>query len=667
MRRDFFTGGPLGRVGLLGLLVGCTDFVPVAPICDPRVLNAGEVRARQLLCTDELIPGGEARVGDWVLENSVARFALRGTYAALYSLDDQGGTLVDAVALIPEADADDGSASEASGGDGDEGSADVVVSADVLGEIRVEGDRSSIVAVNDGGTASLVLPGMTWTLTADDAVLRLSEASAATIHPRPGVARTGRSWPGASGGILGGILGGFLGTDGSAEDGLSAAVIHAEITFVTADSEAWTAAQYGSAEAVLETVDADTVAVERDGTVLTRLPVTDGVVSGWAPEGATLRCEREGCTYDGLTQTACGFMHVRVRDDAGNDLVSSFYTDSTRWVLPAGGGVIPGGLEPFVGTLWAGPAYGYTALTFTPGTDQAVTLRREMNTEGAVLADLRRAVAPDVDVAWASPEAAHDASGDGVGFVVVYADDEVPSASVAPEDTHERAADGAYPLFVTAGVRSQSADGGTVLSWPWSANSKRAAHGAPERGWSALDLLTLVRNNSADRRTVVDAAWVQAALAEAPVYAWFDRPLAVWLDDADAMAVYFDLLEHYVPVTPVGPRTWIELPNGDRNIPGIEAGLYAGQTTAGNGPRIEASDSASLVGDRLWRVQVDASRWMGVRALTVWTPEGSRTLPLSPIGPGLGGGYATFHVPEDIAWLAVSVAGDDGIWAVRGL
>ena len=661
MKTDFFTGGLLGRVGLIGLSVGCTDFVPVAPICDPRVLSAGEVRARQLLCTDELIPGGEARVGDWVLENSMARFALRGTYAALYTLDDQGGTLVDAVALIPDVDASDeeggdGSASDEEGGDG---SVDVVVSADVLGEIRVEGDRSSIDAVNDGDSASLVLPGMTWTLTADDAVLRLSEAGAATIQPLPGGTRTGTSWLGASGG--------FLGTDGSVEGALSTAVINAEITFVAADPEAWTAERFGSALPVLETVDADTVAVEVDGAVLTRLPVTDGVVSGWAPEGATLRGEREGCTYEGLTQTACGFMHVRVRDDAGNDLVSSFYTDSQRWVLPAGGGVIPGGLVAFAGTIWAGPAYGYTALTFTPGTDQTVTLRREMNTEGAVLADLRRAVAPDSDAAWASPEAAHDASGDGVGFVVVYADDEVPSASVAPEDTHERAADGAYSLFVTAGVRSQSADGGTVLSWPWSANSKRAAHGAPERGWSALDLLTLVRNNSADRRTVVDAAWVQAALAEAPVYAWFDRPLAVWLDDADAMAVYFDLLEHYVPVTPVGPRTWIELPNGDRNIPGIEAGLYAGQTTAGNGPRIEASDSASLVGDRLWRVQVDASRWMGVRALTVWTPEGSRTLDLSPIGPGLGGGYATFHVPNDIAWVAVSVAGDDGIWAVRGL
>lgn len=664
MKRDFFTRGPLGRVGLLALLVGCTDFVPVAPICDARVLDAGEVRARQLLCTDELIPGGEARVGDWVIENSVARFALRGTYAALYALDDVGGTLIDAVSLTPEADdgadagADDGSAGEASGGGG--------VSVDALGEIRVEGDRSSIVAVNEGGTSSLVLPGMTWTLAADEGVLQLSgasAASAATIQPLPGGTRTGSSWQGAAGGFWGG----FLGTDGSAPDGVSAAVIQAEITFVTADREAWTAAQYGSAEAVLETVDADSVAVELDGAVLTRLPVTDGVVSGWAPEGATLRGEREGCTYDGLAQTACGFMHVRVRDDAGNDRVSSFYTDSARWVLPAGGGVIPGGLEAFAGTLWAGPAYGYTTLTFTPGTDQAVTLRREMNTDGAVLADLRRAVAPDSDAAWASPEAAHDASGDGVGFVVVYADDEVPSASVLRADTHERAADGAYPLFVTAGVRSQSADGGTVLSWPWSANSKRAAHGAPEQGWSALDLLTLVRNNSANRRTIVDAAWVQAALAEAPVYAWFDTPLAVWLDDADAMTVYFDLLERYVPVTPVGPRTWIELPNGDRNIPGIEAGLYAGQTTAGNGPRIEASSSASLVGDRYWRVQVDASRWMGVRALTVWTPEGSRTLALSPIGPGLGGGYATFHVPEDIAWVAVSVAGDDGIWAVRGL
>ncbi len=649
MKLDFITRVALGRVGLLALLVGCTDFVPVPLTCDPRVLSAGEVRARQLLCTDELIPGGDARVGDWVLENSVARFALRGTYGALYTLDDPGGTLIDAVALLPDAGAD---ARDAEGGDGS-------VSVDALGEIRVAGDRSSIDVVNDGDSASLVLPGMTWTLAADEGVLRLSGASAATIQPLPGAVRTGTSWRTASGG--------FFGTEGAADSGDTAPVLEAEITAVAADPEAWTAAQFGSALPVLEAVDADTVAVERDGAVLTRLPVSDGVVTGWAPEGATLRGEREGCTYDGLSQTACGFMHVRVKDDAGNDLVSSFYTDSQRWVLPAGGGVIPGGLEPFAGTLWAGPAYGVVPLTFAPGASQAVTLRREMNTEGAVLADLRRAVAPDSDAAWAAPEAAHDAAGDGVGFVVVYADDEVPTAGVAPEDTHERAADGAYPLLVSAGVRSQSADGGTVLSWPWSANSKRPAHGAPQHGWSALDLLTLVRNNSADRRTVVDAAWVRAALAEAPVYAWFDTPLAVWLDDADAMQVYFELLEHYVSVTPVGPRTWIELPNGDRNIPGIEAGLYAGQATAGNGPRIEASSSASLAGDRQWHVQVDAARWMGVRALTVWTPEGSRALDLTPLAEGLGGGSATFYVAEDTAWVAVSVAGDDGIWAVRGL
>ena len=49
--------------------------------CDPRVLVPGEVRGKKIACEEELIFGGEGREGDWLLENAVARFVVRGSYA----------------------------------------------------------------------------------------------------------------------------------------------------------------------------------------------------------------------------------------------------------------------------------------------------------------------------------------------------------------------------------------------------------------------------------------------------------------------------------------------------------------------------------------------------------------------------------------------------------
>jgi hypothetical protein len=81
-------------------LFGCTPPSPVSAAdgdgCDPRALAPGEVRARQIPCGDELISGGEGRVGDWLLENAHARYVIRGTYAALTLLGQEGGTLIDA-------------------------------------------------------------------------------------------------------------------------------------------------------------------------------------------------------------------------------------------------------------------------------------------------------------------------------------------------------------------------------------------------------------------------------------------------------------------------------------------------------------------------------------------------------------------------------------------
>src|SRR5687767_14464786 len=81
---------------LLLLLLACGERSD--PRCDPRLLAAGEVRARRVPCGDELIEGGEGRRSDWLIENAVARYVIRDSAAALTQLEGAGGTIVDAAA-----------------------------------------------------------------------------------------------------------------------------------------------------------------------------------------------------------------------------------------------------------------------------------------------------------------------------------------------------------------------------------------------------------------------------------------------------------------------------------------------------------------------------------------------------------------------------------------
>jgi len=71
--------------------------------CDPRLLSPGQVRAKPVVCEEELPSGPNAigRVGDLLLENSRARFVIRaGAGHTFVGMD--GGTLVDAdVARAP--------------------------------------------------------------------------------------------------------------------------------------------------------------------------------------------------------------------------------------------------------------------------------------------------------------------------------------------------------------------------------------------------------------------------------------------------------------------------------------------------------------------------------------------------------------------------------------
>lgn len=583
--------------------------------CDPRTLAAGEVRARQIPCGDELVDGGEGRTGDWLLENAYARYVVRGPYAALTHLGEAGGTLIDA--------AEPGRI-------------------DQLLEYLPDGDRGAIEAQNDDGEARLVLPGVTYRLGADDDVLHIDAVGTGVFRGRVSAARTGATVRGDEG---------FVGVDGRA-GGVGNAVEVEGVTRAALSPEGlWP-------EGIdLDTaVDADTVLVQREGLDITRLPVVDGVVTGRVPADATLLGERDGCTFDGLTPTACGWLDLRVADDAGVDLVATVTDGSEAWPVPRGGGRVPVGPASRTLWVWSGPTHTAVPITWSDTVGNAivrtVTLHRAWIPDDAVLAAPAVLVAPDAATADPPEDVAHRLASEGVGFAVLLANDEVPSVSVDPHDT----------ILAVAGSRAA----GIVWSWPWSPNSKKPAHGAiPGEAFGALDLLAVTEGGeSRARLTVVDATWVARARAEAEPYDWAPRPDALWLDGLDDLPVYLGLLDAWVDITPLGPRTWIGV-DADRNVPAYEAGIVDGRTTAGTGPRLGVTSLGR--GHWGWAVDVrlDAPAWMGMRSVDLVTSAG--TVRHTITGPGRW----RWSVPPDTTWVVVVAEGeraepasDAAAWAV---
>lgn len=554
------------------------------------------MRARRIPCSDELIEGGEGRLGDWLIENATARYVVRGPYSALGWLEEDGGTLIDAA--TPGA-------------------------IDVLGEYLPDGDRSTIEAVNGEGEASLVLPGVTYRLTADDGALRI-EGGTGRLRAAPGAVRTGATIQGD---------GGFFGLDGSPEGEGSVAEV-SEVTRAAVTPEAL----WPDGTTLDEEVDADSVVGLVDGTARVRFPVVEGEVAGTFPPGSSLLGERDGCVYAGLEADACGAVLVRVADDEGTDLDAQLYDTAGDWRVPEGGGLVPVGPEPRPLTLWAGPAWEAATIDFRGKGAASVILPRAID-DGAVLAAFREPVSPDADVAEDAATVLHRLAGEGVGFAVLYADDEIPTIDV---DDHD-------PVIAVAASRA----GGQVWSWPWTTNAKRPAHGAVRwAGLGALDQLAVSEGGeSAARRTVVDRSWVEAARAEADPVDWSPRPDGFWLDDLTDLDTYLGLLRDWVDVAPVGPRTWVEL-DQDRNLPAIERGFIDGRTTAGTGPRLILTSRGRARGGWLVEVEAQAPRWAHLQTLTFSTPDRQETFAIE------GAVTMKWVAPAGSAWVVVSVTGD---------
>jgi hypothetical protein len=568
-------------------------------------------------------------------------------------LGEEGGTLVDAAAVgLP----------------------------DLLTELLPDADRSAIQSFAGPDFAELRLPGVVYRLEADSPLLGVATPEGEPLEarwvPRAGTDRVGAVSRGDR--RLGG---GIFVVDGSVDGALperTVAVESAGQVAVRRLSQVAVALDgalpgYSAVEAK---VDADFVEVSTGWAIVDRAPVFDGEVVYPARSDSTITGVRAGCVYEGLVLVGCAGLQVRVVDEQGRDLAATVYADRAEYPLPPGGGWVPLGLEAGEVWIWAGPAYTASNRWFA-GADDAwsVVLERRIEPEetwadgatfatgGVVLAAVDVEVAPDASHGAYSADVLHALRAEGVGFAVPRADSEMP---VIRRDDHDD-------------LRALAATGadGMAWSWSWSATTARPGHGVPDlQGMSPLNQLSLLRGGgSADRFTVVTPAWVESALSEAVPYTWRPLPDALRLDSPADVDVFEALLDAWVPVVPVGPRTWVEY-RGSNNTTAFEAGIREGVLSAGNGPRVRLSavgHTASVPGAQagvsdpfglnLW-ITVEGPGWMGLETVELRTDHGIRTFQIPESGrlvvsvPTATWAYALVRGERAQPW------GGDEAWAV---
>ncbi len=581
--------------------------------CDARELVSGEFRVRQVPCSDELLYGGEGRTGDYLLENAVSRYLFRDPARPLYILEGCGGTMIDASAWY-----------------GDDVLAEMLplwhglwlqdCSVDIREDesgafLSVTGTLSSISLVESGDVPLTVdlqdwsyLVGqehvVTYSLQVDDAALELKGVDSLWILPLDGVELHGSTLHDgdtffATDGTITDAGGGFLAVDFS--------------SIAVGDASSVYAALWPGGQQVAGTAEGEEVELLSGDVVVGVLPVADwqegdapGFFSGTLPSmvdglRAVAAGHEEGPVVApgpdmNLVPGDSGFLWLRVSDGSQEDIGAlleavDVHGQELVFAVPKGGAQLPLGPGTWNLAISSGlnrerAMLDSVNLDGTTWID--VSLEPAFDSMGWILADLDLESWPSRTQRTAAADAIAMSGAQGASFAVLTAVDEITEFDAyQPWDVAFRG---------EAGSRAATSNHGTVVSWPWSPNSKKAAHGAVD--WpelSAMDLLVVARGGSKqDRFLVVDKDWVEAAGAP---WQWEPVPDLLRLNGLDDLPVLLDLLDQWIDIGVAGPWTWIAIENTTEfGLAEVERGIIDGLTVASSGPLIVFS-ATSLVTD----------------------------------------------------------------------
>ena len=658
-------------LGLLGGLAACGGgaWAPYegALRCDPRTFSAGEVRIKQIGCSDERLVGGEGTTGDWLLENAVARFALRyGT--ALTRFETSGGTVVDA--SLPGRR--DGLREATPLFETEAGLEPLSAAVATPLEERTAGRVLAVGLEVEGTTPSGETRWFRWRLAADSPVLELEGADAVEVLPLAPA-----EWVGAVAEVDpddDGTIEVLVAMDGEAEGVGAARTYHHPTRLVAGSRVAVRDALWPDSLAVSGLSNAQWIeAFDEAGSRVARLPVEGDTFQGRVPaQTQGLQPVRPGWRSGPAVEPGTdltlplgpeGRLDLTVTDSQGRPIAATVLWQGERHATDLGGSTVdlPPGSGPL--TVQAGPAY--EAVTLDPvrvleRPSLTVSLER-VQPDDAFIGHFGVLAAPDRETLRSSTDAVEGAVAQGAAVVVVSARDEVAQRSEPLRLSRD--------LVVWAGTTAAPPEG-SLLAFPYTGALRQPAHGAaPWPGLDPLEVLSWMGRSG--RFVAVSSGWADAA---GPPWTWPLLPRFFLLDSPSDLNGWFSLLDQGVDLAPLGPVTWLEgFPTTELSPTEAARALTQGPLTAGNGPRV------TLVRRLALNVQRDAATlsvtcsgpsWMPIRTLELLGPDGVlATFEVTqPRAPQIS---AEWFTPEPPPWVVAQCTGDaapplvpETVWAV---
>lgn len=603
-----------------------------SPECAADPPGLGQVRAKQIVCASEIASGGEAKIGDWLLENSRVRIAIRGQPNRLTRLTGGGGTVIDAEVL--------------GGGDG-------LVEIAPLGigdwpeRTLISAENETISVRADDGS------GRTWTyeLNPDTGELQIKGAEGFSLVPEAGSELVGEWVHGPNGLVIAADdrpedLGGWLNWAGTS------------VWFGT--SRTVTTDRFSGVQTGQFSTQASHVEFRINGALFTRQPTDSSTLEHEFPVGTEVRGVTPGHAPTDWVDAASsgipalgtgGFLELLPIAPRGRAIGATVeWNGSVHWVGPTGG-LVPVGPGTGSGWITSGPEYTPYEIPFASIDDQ-VSLAATLEPIGDDAAWIAFGVesSPGPFERSRADQSLERLGANGVEYAVLIATDEVAKGSQDPESIPHH-----------AGSRSGGPQG-TVWAWPWTPNSKEAAHGAAP--WSELnDTELLAWMSKAGRRyTAVDAQWIEQA---GSISALTHPPDLLYLRSPNDLAAAVSLYDRWIDIALVGPNAWVDTdkPWGED----ILRALLEGRSAPSTGPKLALTVDGHGPGER-------ASTWPR-------TPSGPMTAELSVEHPGdvttiqligsagtVVGSWEPEELPvsielPDLAWVLATAEGETD-WTV---
>ena len=531
----------------------CSQSGTILPsICDPLKLSQGEVRARYLGCSEELLPKGHARRGDLVLENSQTRWIFRLPPVSLTEGFGGGIHLIDAapvghndgiLELLPM---NDGSA----------------ISSEYF---ELTQTAENIELLVEGADQAGLWHTIRYNLRADSNHLEVFGAEEWKLTPLHGwenrfvYHNPKEDWVFA-----------LQNTDQQDRIHLS---FWEEIYRDLDPASSWAEGES----------DGDWVANNN-----ARLPVTNGTYQGYLPQGM-LSAEKQGCVPgdpapENPMTGSCGSLRIRAQDVQNNSLALEVITPENKIFIPKSGAKIP--LDPSVERfdIWAGYAH-----------ERQTIERSAADQENNLL--LYRAIPNHYlllfeDNAFPQSSLSLPKNHLNADRIIQSAQNQIPLHTSAEQ---------LNPDLVAASWN----DG--ILSWPWSPKLNKPALGAAPAGLSAEELL--IFSLKSNRSAAISPQWL--SIAPDPVL-WSKQPDYLWLEDHSDLHIFMDLLTLGIAPIPISKVNWLHV-DSDASWTAARQKASSGGVAAGNGPWVELkyTDKVTLnIAAPQWMKLTHAEIWV---------------------------------------------------------